>query len=235
MNTIRADRGPPAPREERHVDESDQKPYAPLSGAIFTVLAVIATFIAGFDGPGFADLPAAIVDRYTEDFASIITADVLYLLAGAALLFFVAVLYSHARRAEGSDAPIAMAIALGATVGTTLLLAAAAIDVAAALRIDEQGGVDPQVATVAFDISRVLFGAAAPIGWAVALIAVARLSFSAGMLPGWLGLLSGLLGVILLIPQVSYIGMILFVLWPLVVGVVLYRGEPTADTAAEPS
>lgn len=234
MNTIRRGSRAAAPREERLVEKADQKPYAPLSGAIFTVLAVIATFIAGFDGPGFADLPAAIVDRYTQDFESIITADVLYLLAGAALLFFVAVLYSHARRAEGSDGGIAIAVALGATVGTTLLLAAAAIDATAALRIDEQGGVDPQVATVAFDVSRVLFGAAAPIGWAVALIAVARLSFSAQMLPGWLGLLSGLLGVILLIPQISYVGMILFVLWPLVVGVVLYRGEPVAADATEP-
>lgn len=216
------------------MNKADQKPYAPLSGAIFTVLAVIATLIAGFDAPGFADLPVAVVDYYTEDFESVITADVLYLLAGAALLFFVAVLYSHARRSEGSDGGIAMAIAIGATVGTTLLLASAAIDATAALRIDEQGAVDPQAATVAFDISRVLFGAAAPIGWAVALIAVARLSVGGDMLPGWLGWISGLLGVILLIPQISYVGMIIFTLWPLVVGVVLYRSEPT-DVAAPAS
>jgi hypothetical protein len=127
-----------------------------------------------------------------------------------------------------------MAIAIGATVGTTLLLASAAIDATAALRIDEQGAVDPQAATVAFDISRVVFGAAAPIGWAVALIAVARLSVGGDMLPGWLGWISGLLGVILLIPQISYVGMIIFTLWPLVVGVVLYRSEPT-DVASPAS
>ncbi len=215
------------------LNRTEGNSYLPLSGALFTVLAIIATFVIGFDGPDFAGSPVAIVDRYTEDFESIAAGNVLHLLSAAPLLIFVSVLYSRARRAEGPGGAAAVAIVVGATAGTALMLAGAGIDAMAAIRVEDQGAVDPQVAVVAFDASSILYRAAAPIGWAVALLATARLGLGSGLLPRWLAIASGLLGVLLLIPQISYLGMVLFTLWPLAVGVALYRtqDEPVKGSA----
>ena len=53
------------------------------------------------------------------------------------------------------------------------MLASGAADTVAALRVPERDAIDPAVATVLWDLNTILFGLAAPVAFAVLVLAVA--------------------------------------------------------------
>jgi hypothetical protein len=121
--------------------------------------------------------------------------------------------------------------------GTALLFASGAADAAGALRVMENDEIDPQIASVYYDLSSVLFGLAAPMAFAVLVFATALIAFRYSALPAWHGWISVLLGVAMIIPPINYISMIVFIFWVGATSVLLYLGAGRAaapGTAAVP-
>jgi len=137
---------------------------------------------------------------------------------------------SASRHAEGGDGRIAGTAFGGAIAGSALLLAAAAIEAVAALRVGEQNEIDPQVATVMWDLQSILFGLAAPMAFAVLVLATAVLALRKGLLPSWHGAIIVVLGIAMLIPPINYIAIIAFQFWVLLTGMMLYLHPQPAES-----
>lgn len=81
-----------------------------------------------------------------------------------------------------------------------MALGGIALDTAAALRVDERGSIPPDTAAALADGHGVLFGMAAPTAFGVAVLATAALALRTSVLPRWLGVVSVVLGIALLVP-----------------------------------
>jgi hypothetical protein len=204
---------------------------APLAGVLFFALALIGTVIIG-DTPEFVDEPAEIASHYEENESEVLTANTMYLLGTVALLWFLGSLRSVLRRAEPLEGRLSAIALAGGTAGAALLFAAAATDMAGALRVMERDEIDAQTASVYYDLSSVLFGLAAPMAFAVLLLATAVATLRHGALPVWHAWISIALAIAMLVPPVGYIAMIVFIFWVLVTSILLYVGRPGVTTPA---
>lgn len=200
---------------------------APLSGVVFLVISLIgALLLYPADAPDFVDRPEEIASFYGEHGSDLLPPGVSYLLGGFFLLWFVGTLRAHLSLAEGGAGRLASIAFGGGVAATSLLWAAAATDLVAALRVDENGEIDPEVATVYWDLGTILFGVAAPVGMAVLLGASAVAAFRFGALPIWLGGLGALIAVGCLIPPIAFIVIIVSFFWVAVTGIVLAFTKP---------
>ena len=200
---------------------------APLSGVVFLVISLIgALLLYPADAPDFVDRPEEIASFYGEHGSDLLPPGVSYLLGGFFLLWFVGTLRAHLSLAEGGAGRLASIAFGGGVADTSLLWAAAATDLVAALRVDENGEIDPEVATVYWDLGTILFGVAAPVGMAVLLGASAVAAFRFGALPIWLGGLGALIAVGCLIPPIAFIVIIVSFFWVAVTGIVLAFTKP---------
>ena len=194
---------------------------AMLSGVGLCLLGVAAT-LAYPASPEFVDEPAKIAAFYGDNSSALLGANSLYLLGGALMMVFAAALRSILSRAEGGDGRLSTMAFGGIVAGGAIALAGTALDTAAALRVDDQGSIAPDIAAVMADAHGVLFGMGAPMAWGVAALATAVLAFRTSVLPTWLAGLSTVLGIALLVPPIAYIAAIVFTWWCLVTGIVLY-------------
>ncbi|MEY2517269.1 MAG: hypothetical protein QOJ89_4627 [bacterium] len=110
----------------------------------------------------------------------------------------------------------------GAVAGTALTLAGAAVDATAALRAGAGGGIDPHVATALWELGAALHGLAAPMAYAVPVLATAVLSARTALLPAWHAALGGALAIGLLSTPISHLAIVGFGFWVLLT-------EPDAD------
>lgn len=214
-----------------------KRPLAALAGVIFCLLGIAGTVAAG-DVPDFVDAPATIAAYYVDEETAVLASSTLYLLAAVSLLIFAAFLRGVIARAEGADGTLAAAAYAGLVAGGACCAAGAAFGAAGALRAGEEGSIAPPTAAAVWDASTILYGLAAPMAVAVAVIAVAALSLRGALLPAWLGAVSAALGLALLIPPINYMAMIGFGFWCLLVGGLLYlRGAevPLRQPPAAPA
>lgn len=166
----------------------DWERLAPLAGVVFIVLGLVANaIIYPSSAPEFLDEPAKIAAFYEAEQSAILTTDLLNLISAFFLFWFLGSVRIALRRAEGGDGRISAIAFAGGTAGVALLLAAASIDSVAALRVEEQGGIPPVLATALWDISSTLFGAGAMMGFAVLLVGTAVVTLRTRALPVWLG------------------------------------------------
>ena len=192
-----------------------------LGGVVYVILGVLGTVVAG-DTPDFVDDPAKIAAFYKGESDSVLASQSLYLLAGFFLLWFVAGLRSGLERADGAGSPLAAVALIGGAAGTALMIGGAAIGAVGGLRADEQGSIDPQTAAALYDIGNVMFGLAAPMAWAAAVLATAMVALRSSALPSWLGWVSILMGIALLIPPINFFSIIVMGLWIIAVAILLY-------------
>lgn len=195
--------------------------WLPLGGILFLILGGLGAVIYG-ETPDFVGSPEAISAFYEAESDPVTVGNVLYLFGGAFLLVFVAALRAGLERVAGPTSPQATLALIGGVAGTAMMIGAASIDLVAALRVDEQGSIDPATATVLWDVSGVLFGLAAGFGWGVALLAAASVALRRDALPAWLGVLSAIWGIVLLIPPISWVAMVSLGLPTAAWGIVLY-------------
>lgn len=208
---------------------SQAQRFAPLSGVVFFVLALISALVLYPSGaPDFAGDPAEIAAFYTENESDLLPAGIVYLVSGVFLMWFVGTLRTHLREAEGGTGRIAGIAFGGGVAAATLLWAGSAIDMLGALRVGEQDAIDPQVATVYWDLSTGLFGLAAPYGMAVLLGASAVAALRFGALPSWLAWTAVLIAVACVVAPIAFAAIIVSFLWVAITGVVLYMGETPA-------
>lgn len=197
--------------------------FAPLTGIVFIVLGLIANLVI-YPGsaPDFVDKPEKIAAFYQDESTAVLTTDMLNLISGFFLLWFLGCLRSVLRRAEGGEGRVSAIAFAGGTAAVALLFAAASVDSVAALRVEEADRIDPAVATALWDISSILFGAAATMALGVLLVATAVVILRTRALPVWLGWVSLVIGIGLAIPPISFFVFFAFLVWVLITSVVLY-------------
>ena len=192
--------------------------YAPLSGALFAVLLVLAFGSFGDSAePGQA---AGIrSDAYVDDPEKALMGGQLLGLAAFSLAWFggslrQALVGAHERLA---------ALAYGGTLlAAAMLLAGAATHGALGLRADEVGALDPEVAGAVGDVGTLFIGAVAPIGMALVALATALASLRTGaLLPKWAAWVTLVLGIGLLALPINWALTVVFAAWALVVGIAL--------------
>jgi hypothetical protein len=204
--------------------------YAPLSGVVFVVLYVVSTIIGLSDSPDFPGTSQEITEYYTDKKDEIFVATVIAAVATPFYIWFLGCLRSGIARLEGGTTRLA-STAFGAGIAAGAAgIGGVMINLMGALRIDEEGAIDPATATAYWDISQVLGYAAVPALIAAGLIAtgLASLRYRA-LLPAWLAYLSFVLAIINVIPPISWLGTLIGVLWVLVVSILLYVQRVTEE------
>lgn len=191
-----------------------------IAGAIFFALGIIGTLILP-TSPDFVAPPGEIASYFTTEGLDLLPTYTMYMLGGAAFLCFAGLVADRLRGPEGERRGIAyVALAGGAATGAALL-AQGAMGAVAVLRADEQGAIDPQLAAALFDIGNIFYGLVAPTAAAVLVGAVAFASLRGAFMPRWLGALSAVFALALLIPPISHAVINGLGIWALVVGVAL--------------
>ena len=205
---------------------------AALSGAGFFVLGTIGHFSYPHS-PGFMANPPAVQAFYAGHDGGVLASNTMFLLAGMLLLVFAGVMRTVLARAGETLATIAF----GAFVAAgSLMIASAAIDMTAALHVQKRGEIGAQAASTLWDLSQVLFGLAAPMALAVAVLGVALATLRHRALPTWLGATSAVLGVALAIPPINYVSVVVFTFWALATSLVLaLRDVPEAGAVLDPA
>jgi hypothetical protein len=197
--------------------------FAPLAGALFTVIFVVGFLISG-DTPDSDSAGETVVEHY-DDSGKIFLGVLFLLFAGVVFLFFAGVLRRHLA-ALGPEwlaavvfgGAVVYVVGLGDFLSSQVALVEAAdanqAAAAEALNVIDNNNFGPAV-----------------IGLAVVLLASAWHVLSARSLPVWLGWIALVLGILAVAGPLGFIAFLLFPVWVLAVAVVLLR----AGTATAPA
>lgn len=204
--------------------QSRAERLAPLTGVAFLVLFAGGFVLAGKDSPDFVDKPSKYLSYYADQKGSIMAGGLVLLLAAAVLLWFLGSVRRASLAAEGGDGRLTGIAFAGGAVGIALFVAAISAIMVPALRLDNDQKLTVETATTFQDLGSVLIGMAAPIGFGILLIATAIVGIRHGGFPKVWSWFTALLGVIMLVPMISWAGMFfLFPLWVLVMAIMLMR------------
>lgn len=203
---------------------------APLTGALFGLLVIVAVFTGGGETPKASDSAAKVVLYYSSHRSEIETSGILFALAFLVLVLFAGALRSYLRSTGGSDGLSTLVLAGG------VLMAAGALGVTGL----EYGlahnlhDFTPETARTLNFISSEMF--LAVIGGGFVFGVCAGLAILRGAaLPRWLGWVAVVIGVAALVPPVSFPSLLAFVIWSIVVSVLMYqRSGAGAGVTAEP-
>ena len=204
---------------------------APLTGIAFVVLTVVGVLIATKDSPD--DFPGEvqqIVEYYTDGKDSIITGSWIAIVGVLFLFWFAGSLRERLGFAEGGAGRLASVAFGGGVAAATILLVFNAVNLIGALRVEEHDEIAPETATALSDASNGLIGTALPVAMAAMIGAAGVVAIRTGALPRWLGIVSLVLMVGLLILPIAWILLLPALLWVLVVSVLLYT-RPAAPVA----
>ena len=201
---------------------------APLTGALFVVLTLIAFFAIGGSTPEGDDSAQKVVSFYSDHETKEIIAAVVLSLGAVALIFFAATLKQRLEVA-GPDRGILPTVALGAgIIAAGGFLTAATLHFALA---DYAGDVDPSAAQAINAIDSDFFLPFA-MGLATLILATSLwLLKNRSLLPTWLGWLGIIIFVISFTPA-GFIGFGLAGIWIVVVSILLYLRDETPSVGS---
>jgi hypothetical protein len=203
-----------------------KRDLAPLSGAVFVVIAFVALAVLGGSTPEGDASARKVVSFYSDNDTKEGVAAFVFALSAVPLLFFAATLREKARIAlpDGSVLPaFAFAAGIAAAGG---LLGAAAIHLALS---DYAGDVQPAAAQAMNAIDG-YFIVPFALGVVTMVLAGSLATLKSALLPRWLGWVGVVLFVIALTPA-AFFAVVLAALWLLVVSVLLYLRSGTAAYA----
>jgi len=204
--------------------------YAPLTGALFAVLVIVA-FVTGGETPDANASPIKVLTYYAAHRSRIETSAVLVAFAFLFAVFWAATLYGYLRRNGGSDA-LAVLVLVG---GALMAVGAGTLAGAEYGLAHNLGHLGPQTAQALNVLSNTLF---LPLIFGSCVFGLASgLAILGGAgLPRWLGWVAVVAGVCSAIPPIGFFALLLFVLWSLVVSILLFvRSEPQAAAPAVPA
>lgn len=204
--------------------------FAPASGIVFFILAVLGLLITEQDSPDFVAAPEEWGAWFVAHSDSIISGSIITLTSVFFLLWFLGSLTSVLGGAEGGDRRVTSIARGGGVGGAVLLLASSAVTMVAALRVDDQKKISADLASSFGDLSAALCFIAAPYAFAALLGGTAVVALRTGVLPAWFAWISAIVALGLLVPFVSYIFLGVFAIWVLVVSVMLLLRDQVAET-----
>jgi hypothetical protein len=202
---------------------------APLTGVLFVLLAVLA-FIIGGETPGTDDSPQKILDFYLDNDTSQLWAGAVLAWSTVPLMFFLGVLRSTLRAAEGPTARLS-----AVTFGGGIVLIFGALSFAGftfTLGDVADDGLTPQAAQALNALNSDFFFPVA-VGAATLLIATGIASLGSRALPAWLAWAALVIGIVALTP-LGFFAFLAFLLWTLVTSVVLWRARAAGPPATAP-
>jgi hypothetical protein len=200
---------------------------APLTGALFVALVLIAFIPIGGNTPEGDDSAQKVVSFYSDHEGKEIAAAIVLALGAVALLFFAATLKQRLER-ERPDRGILPAAAFGAgIIASGGFLAAATLHFALA---DYAADIDPSAAQALNAIDSDFF---LPFvaGLATLILATSLwLLRNRSLLPTWLGWVGIVIFIVCFTPA-GFIAFALSGLWIIVVSILLYLRDETATDA----
>jgi hypothetical protein len=197
----------------------EKRDFAPLTGALFVVLIVVAIVITGSSPDGDASAQK-VISYYADHKNQEIVASLLAVLSIVPLLYFSSLLRERARAALRSDSP------LPGLVSGTGVVAAAGIGAAIATNIalvDYSDNVTPGGAQAMNAISSDMFFAFV-VGVGLFILAVSLATLRSRLLPAGFAWTGFVLFVAALTPA-GWIAFLLSGIWIIAASVVLYRGS----------
>jgi hypothetical protein len=208
--------------------------FAPASGIVFFILAVLGSVAMLADSPDFAGPPGEYATYFTDHADRITWGAVSTMTAVFFLLWFLGSLTSLLGVAEGGDRRVTSIARAGGVAGAGLLLASSAVSAVGGLRVDDQTSISDDLAAAYGDLSSAFVGLAAPYAFAVLLGATAVVSLRTGVLPMWLTWVSVVIAIGMLVPLISFAMMPVFALWVLIVSILLLlRSAGPIETKAD--
>jgi hypothetical protein len=201
--------------------------FAPLTGVLFVVLAVIAFVVSG-ETPGTDDSPQKILDFYLDNRTDQIWAAAFLGWATVAFLFFLGVLTSTLRAVEGAVGRLSRVAFAGGVVLALGMAAFASFTFALGDTVDD--GLTPQAAQTLNALNSDFFFPVA-VGLGTLMIASGIAIISSRILPAWLGWIALVIGIVAITP-LGFFGFLAFLVWTLIVSVLLWRAA--AAVAAAP-
>lgn len=192
---------------------------APLSGVVFVLLLGAAALVV----QNFTFMPPAeeALELF-EDRWAIVGGAYLGALSAFFLLWFAGSLRSFLAASDSGETRLA-SLAFGGGVFAAAMVALSFVMLAAgAERLALGDGLSPDVATTILDLSGVITGNAAPLGFAAMLLATAIVVYRTKAMHVWVAWVSGLLALGLLSP-VNWAFLFVPVIWVPAMGIALYR------------
>ena len=172
---------------------------AGLSGISAAVLFGAASALWALDMPEAGAPVAEIAGFYRDTSGRIVAGASLSLVALAGFVLFAAALRQVLAEAEGDDLLATTAFG-GLVVGVAAGLGAETINMVGALRARD-GELSDALAQSLFEISQILGSTAAGVGIGIFVLATATVALRSGLiLPRWLAILTGMVGIALLSP-----------------------------------
>lgn len=211
--------------------------WAALGGVLYVVLFAIGAILIFNNSPDSDAAPAKVIAFYSDS-GHRDRINVGWLVAGLGLfsfLWFVSALRQTIRRLEGDDGFLSTLTTIGGTVYATMSLAALAVNAGIRTMSDDtyQHQVFPELIHAADDAGWVLH-ASGGAGAATMIIAASLAGLRARAVPGWLGWL-GVLAGILSLALIVFFPWFVLAIWILVVsiGIFVRAGRrPSAAVAA---
>jgi hypothetical protein len=216
------------------MDEAKFEKWGALAGAVFVVLAVVGSLIAG-SPPKVSDPDLKIVKYFRDNKDTLKISAYLAGLGVVFFLFFLGIVWTRLRIAEGGHGRLAGTSAMaGIAMGATAM---------AGFSINAYGTLHPAESAGSYRLATVVFGMlsfAALVFVEAASIVIIRTKFLPAWL-GWLGMLSALLWLVGgaavstendTIFAFGFVAFLVWALWLLIFSVLLFR---TADRTASSS
>ena len=197
---------------------------AGLSGIAVAALFGVGNAIWGLDMPEDGTPVAEVVEFYRDTDDRIVIGGSLSMLSIAAFLWFAAAVRRLLADAEDGDVLATTAFA-GGVLAMATGIAAEGINLAAALR-SQDDELSADLAQSLFETSQIFGSAATGVGLGVFALATAAVALRTGrVLPRWLAIVIGVMGIGLLTPlaHVNWVAGAALVLITLSIGVVLLR------------
>jgi hypothetical protein len=202
---------------------------APLTGALFVVLAVIAFAVFGGSTPDSTD-PAQTVQSFYSDHYSNQVAAAILLAFGAAMFTFFAACVSQTLREAGGTGRLANAVLIGGALTTGGFLLVSGIHLALTEAAHHAATISAALTLNVLDGN----------DWPVMTVSIALFTFAAGLaavrhggLPKWLGWTGIVFGLATFTPA-GFFGFLACGLWVLVTSIVMAFTNPVEPAAEAP-
>jgi hypothetical protein len=201
--------------------------WAGLAGVIYVVLFVGGSILSFAGQPDTGDPPAKLIAYYSDSGHrdKVLFGWLIAIVGVFFLLWFVAGVRQYMRRINANGTLITLAT-VGGAVYAALTLAGRSLDAAFKSMSDDtfRHQVFPELIHAGDDAGYVLH-AAGGVGLGALIIAISMAAMGAGRIPGWVGWLSMLVGV-LAVFSVFFLPLFLNAIWLLVAGFLLFRADP---------
>jgi hypothetical protein len=204
--------------------------FAPLTGVLFGVLAVVAAFSNSEESPEASARAAKVLAYYTQHRSEVETSAILFGLAFLVLVLFAGALRSYLRRTAAAEGLSALVLA-GAILMATGALTGTGVEYGLAHNIHHLSLQEMHVLNF---LSQELFLPVIAGGFVFGVCAGIAILRGAA-LPNWLGWVAIVIGIAAIVPPASFPALLAFLVWSVLVSILMYMRTGAEAGASLPT